>query len=400
MNFILYGQYDKNNIIILYNSYTLSIPHISYKMYREDILETKSLNALCVTLCTDESTHTDVDSHFVHIPKSLFIQYTTNLNINSMCFELSNPINPTGPKVYLKKIEPSMGEFESNILLPDWVCKNLSIQMCGDKIDIIPITIPHKIKRCKIRGNNSSYVKMDIKTLLEDKINKFKCVNLNTTFTINKIKFTIVELISTADKVINYGITTDELEIDFDTPDDIKFAERRKTITEKITKKIEDKINSINEFKNKFNAKKTGIFKFNDYMESQLNTLTQFNPNMDWDEINTSLSLEIEKEFASDLKELEENKKILQDLVDEGKKIQNALIENKKNPSTCATDTTCSTNTTCSTCTTDTSKSNIFNTKAYKLNDNTDSDSIESKPIIMTKDEIRKARLEKLTKKD
>jgi len=351
-------------------------------MLKENILENKTLNALCIALCTDESIYIDDDSHYIHIPKSLFIKYTNNLNINSMCFELSNPTNPLESKIFLKKIEPSIGEFESNILLPDWVCKKLSIQMCGDKINIIPIIKPPQIKRCKIRGNNSSYVKMDIKTLLEDKINKFKCVNINTTFMINKIKFTIIELISTTNKQIDYGITTDELEIDFDTPDDIKFIERRKIITEKITKKIEDKINSISEFKNKYNAKKTGIFKFNEYIESQLNQLTQFNPNIDWDEINNTLKLEFENIYISNHIELEETIKILQDLIEEGKNIQNKIIENKNNLSNLN----------------DKIQSNIFNTKVYKLSDNTEL--LETKLFVMTKDEIRKARLEKLIKND
>ena len=352
-------------------------------MYTEDILENKNINALCITLCTDESIYTEDDSHYVHIPKSLFIKYTNNLNLNLICFELSNPTNPTGPKVYLKKIEPSIYEFESNILLPVWVCKKISIQTCGDNINIRPIIKPPQIKRCKIRGNNSSYVKIDIKTLLENKINQFKCVNINTTFTINEIKFTIIELISITDKPIDYGITTNELEIDFDTPDDIKFAERRKTITEKIIKKIENKINSINEFKNKYNAKKTGIFKFNDYMESQLNQLKQFNTNIDWDEINNTFGVELEKEFATNTNELQENKKILQDLVEEGKNIQNKMIE--KNTANIAN-------------TDNKIQSNIFNTKSYKLYDNIDLN--ETKPIVMTKDEIRKARLEKLIKKN
>jgi hypothetical protein len=357
-------------------------------MYREDILDTKTINALCVALCTDEHKYIDDDSHFIHIPRALFISYTNNLNLNLICFELSNPANPANPanpKIYLKKIEPSVGEFESNILLPDWVCKKLSIQMCGEQVSLIPITSPHRIKRCKIRGNNSSYIKMDIKTLLENKINQFKCVNLNTTFTIEGVKFTIVELISTSNKSIDYGITTDELEIDFDTPDDIKLIERRKILTEKITKKLENKINSINEFKNKFNAKKTGIFKFSDYMESQQSQLNQFNPNIDWDEIHNTLITEVEKEYLNNPNELEENKKILKELTDEGKNIQQKMSEIKANIS-------------------DKIPLNTFNTKAYRLtndttNDTTNSDVPKSSNVLtLTKDEIRKARLEKMAK--
>jgi hypothetical protein len=375
-------------------------------MYREDILDTKTINALCVALCTDEHKYIDDDSHFIHIPRALFISYTNNLNLNLICFELSNPANsanlanpanPANPKIYLKKIEPSVGEFESNILLPDWVCKKLSIQMCGEQVSLIPITSPHRIKRCKIRGNNSSYIKMDIKTLLENKINQFKCVNLNTTFTIEGVKFTIVELISTSNKSIDYGITTDELEIDFDTPDDIKLIERRKILTEKITKKLENKINSINEFKNKFNAKKTGIFKFSDYMESQQSQLNQFNPNIDWDEIHNTLITEVEKEYLNNPNELEENKKILKELTDEGKNIQQKMILDRTNlPNTTNTTNTTNTNNISGKTTL-----NPFNTKPYKLCDDIKPDEqlLSQSSSTLTKDEIRKARLQKMEKK-
>lgn len=345
----------------------------------DDIFEKKTISAICVSLCTDEFKYIEDDSHYLHIPKTLFINYTNNLTLNNMCFEISNPTNPIGPKLYFKKIEPAIREFDTNILLPDWVCKKLCIQMYGDQINIIPINKPNQIKRCKIRGNESSYIKMDIKTLLEDKINQFKCLNINTVFTINKIKFTIIELISIDNNPINYGITTDELEIDFDTPDDIKLIERRKILTEKITKKIEDKINSNNDFKNKFNAKQTGIFKLNDYIESKQNQLKQFNPNIDWDCIHQIIIFDLEKDYANNSFELEENKKILQVIIDEVKNIidefsniNSDINSNEK------------------------IESNIFNTKGYKLND--DKILYEQNLVKLTKEEIRKARLEKFIK--
>jgi len=352
-------------------------------MYNNDIFENKTISALCIALCTDESKYIEDDSHYIHIPKSLFITYTNTLKLNNICFEISNPTNPSGPRIYLKKIEPSIGEFESNILLPDWVCKKLSIQMCGDIINIVPITKPNIIKRCKIRGNNSSYIKMDIKNLLEEKINEFKCVNLDSVFTINKIKFKIVELISITNNPINYGITTDELEIDFDTPDDIKLIERRKIITEKITKNIEDKINSIEQFKKNFNSKKTGIFKFNDYMESQQSKLDGFNENIEWDMIHKNLIIELEKDYKDNLGELEENKKILQVLIEEGKSIQEKMTKNK--PTNCSTPNP-----------NNLPEPNVFNSKGYKLNNNIESN--ESNHTTLSKEEIRKARLEKLSK--
>lgn len=345
-------------------------------MNRQDITENKIINAFVIALCTDEPKYIDEDSHYLHLPKSLFIKYINNTNLNQICFEISNPTNLTNQKIYLKKIEPSMSEFESNILLPVWVCKKIGIQMCGEQAKLLPILKPNLVSRCKIRGSNSSYIKMDIKQLLENKLNEFKCLNLNTVFTISNIKFTIVELIDKYGANIEYGLTTDELEIDFDVPDDIKFLERRKALTEKITRKIEEKINSNNEFKTKFNAKKSGVFKFNEYLEKQKSDLTQFNPNIDWDEIHTNLLAELEKEHLTNLNELEENKKILQELVDDGKQIQNEMIEKNKNISSEKQ-----------------IKSNIFdNITGHKLDGS-------SKSTRLTKEEIKKARLEKLDKK-
>lgn len=351
-------------------------------MYRKDILENKIINVFGIALCTDESKYIDEDSHYIHIPKSLFVKYINNINLNQICFELSNPTKQTNQKIYLKKIEPSMNEFETNILLPDWVCKKLGVQMCGEQVNIVPILKPNQVFRCKIRGSSSSYIKMDIKQLLENKLNEFKCLNLNTVFKIGDIKFTIIELIDKSGANIEYGLTVDELEIDFDVPDDIKFLERRKALTEKITCKIEDKINSNKEFKTKFNAKKTGVFKFNEYIETQKTELTQFNPNVDWDEIYNIILLDLEKEYLTNPNELEENKKILQDLIDNGKHIQNEIIEkNKKNEESKKTSDEKQVN------------KNVFNnTIGYKLDDC-------NKSSILTKEEIKKARLEKLVNK-
>ena len=54
----------------------------------------KEIDALCVALCTDEKKYTDEDSHFIHVPKQIFIELTNRLNINSMCFEITNPSDP------------------------------------------------------------------------------------------------------------------------------------------------------------------------------------------------------------------------------------------------------------------------------------------------------------------
>jgi hypothetical protein len=363
--------------------FTLYTPYIVikyYNMYKQDIIQNKIINVFGITLCTDEPKYIDEDSHYIHIPKSLFVKYINYINLNQICFELSNPINLTSQKIYLKKIEPSMNEFETNILLPDWVCKKLEIQICGEQVNFVPIFKPNIISRCKIRGSNSSYIKIDIKQLLEKKFNEFKCLNLNTVFTIGIVKFTIVELIDKYGENIQYGLTNNQLEIDFDVPDDIKFFERRKTLTEKINQQIDKKINYNNEFKKNFFAKKYGIFKFNEYIDKQNSYINQFNPNIDWDDIHSNLLTELEKEYFNNYKELCENKNILHELIVDGKHIQNLNLNknniqnlNKKSEKQII--------------------SNIFdNTIGYKLDDS-------NKSNILTKEEIKKARLEKIINK-
>lgn len=340
-------------------------------MFEEDILKSNTFDALCVVLCTDEPKYIDTDSHYLHIPEQLFVKYTTNLNLSNICFELSNPLN--NKKIYLRKIEPSQGEFKLNILVPNWVQNQLGIQMCGSQIVLRPVSKPPTIHRCKIKGNNSSYVKMDIKSILEEKINQFFCLNINTTFNINGVIFTIIELVSTQDKIIDWGIVLNELEIDFDTPDDIKFIEKRKNLIDIITSKIEDKINLINKQKCELGKKKTGIFKFSNFVSQNTELENLSNQQIDWDELSANITKDLEKEYSNNFKEFELNKNILGDLIEEGKNIQKKIakelkekpIENK-------------------------STLNLFNTKSYKLNTlNTDNKQL-------TLEEIRKARLSKL----
>jgi hypothetical protein len=220
-------------------------------MNEEDILKPNTYNALNIVLCTNEFKYIDLDSHYLHIPEALFVKYINKINISNVCFELTNTIDKN-KKVYLKKIEPAQGEFKTNILIPTWVQNKLGIEMCGSQIDLRP----QIITKCKIRGDKSSYIKIDIKSLLEEKINQFKCINLNTNFTVQGVTFTIIELMISQNKLVEWGITSDELIIDFDTPDDIKFIEKRKTIIDRIILKIEGRINLINKQKNEFEKKR------------------------------------------------------------------------------------------------------------------------------------------------
>jgi len=364
-------------------------------MFEEDILKPNTYDALCVVLCTDEPKYIDPDSHYLHIPEALFVKYVSKINLSNVCFELTNPnntntntnntntntnnTNNTNKRVYLRKIEPAQGEFKSNILIPSWVQNQLGIGMCGSQLELRPVPRPQSIIRCKIRGNNSSYVKLDIKTLLEEKINQFKCVNLNTNFTVQGVIFTIVELVSSQNKLVEWGIINNELEIDFDTPDDIKFIEKRKTIMDKITLKIEDKINSINKQKSEFGKKKTGVFKFSDFVAEKTELNSLLNQQIDWNGLLVDVDKELENEYTADFIELELNKNILRDLIEEGKNIQKKIAEELKKTNLEETKTK-------------EDKCKLFNTKAYKLNDETSNYSMSE----LTREEIRKARLSKL----
>lgn len=356
----------------------------------EDVLTPVILDALSIILCTDESKYTDSNSHYLHIPDYLFLKYINKLDLTNICFELSNSNDIIGPKIYLKKIEPSFNEFKKNILIPNWVQTKLNIQMMGGQLSLRPIYKSPKIKRCKIRGNNSSYIHMDIKKLLEDKINEFKCININTDFQINGIIFTFIELISFKEKNVNFGIITDELEIDFDTPDDIKLIEKRKSIIDKITLKIEDKINLINKQKSKLCKKKTGIFKFNDFINEKKEISNLHKQYINWNELLQDITNDLEKEFNNDITELEFNKKLLRELIEEAKNIQNKIINDDKKKLLDELNYN-STNSIKQKDNNNEIKTNIFNSKAYKLSNSTDD-------IKLSKDEIRKARLNKFFK--
>ena len=351
-------------------------------MFEEDILKPSTHNALNILLCTDEFKYIEPDSHYLHIPESLFTKYTSKINLSNVCFELSN-YDDQSKRVYLRKIEPAQGEFKSNILIPTWVQNKLGIEMSDSQINLRPVPRPQIITKCKIRGNISSYVKMDIKTLLEEKINQFKCVNLNINFTVQGVIFTIVELVSSQNKIIEWGITSDELVIDFDTPDDIKFIEKRKTMMDKITLKIEDRINLINKQKNELGKKKTGVFKFSDFVAEKTELYNLSNKQIDWDKLLTDIDKELEDEYSQDLVELELNKNILGDLIGEGKNIQKKIAEEFTKTNQIETKS-------------NEDKFQLFNTKAYKLNNEIiNNEIINHSTRELTREEIRKARLNK-----
>jgi hypothetical protein len=351
----------------------------------------KEIESLCVVLCTDEPKYIDEDSHFIHIPKQLFIELTNKININTMCFEITNPSDPL-TKIFIKKIEPATGDFEKYIWLPNWICAKLNIQSIGDKIDFVPIENPKEIKRIKIQGDLSSYIKLDIKKLLESKLEQFRCINLNTQFHIDNIVFEVKELVARTDESVRFGIITNEVEIDFETPKDIKFLEKKKyimdIISDKLNKNINDKLNlnsnsNSNSNSNKIPGKiekKTGIFNFSSLFDEKKDHMNISNPNekinLDW--ILNEIIAKINSSDNNFENIPNENNIILTpsdiplitELIEKGKNTmlkmeeEHKLKKNKKNSDSCCKND-------------DKTKNNpiiYFNTTPYKLND---SDEIE-----------------------
>lgn len=354
----------------------------------------KKIDSLCVTLCTDDKKFIDEDSHFIHIPKQLFIELTNNTNINTMCFEITNPLNPLN-KIFIKKIEPSMGDFETYIWLPNWICEKLQIQSIGDKINFVPVINPQVIKRIKIQGNLSSYVKTNIKNLLELKLEHFRCINLNENFHIGEVIFKVKELYSKSEEQINFGIITNEIEIDFETPEDIQFLEKKNYIMSIMTNSI-DKI--LNNKKNKkTNEKKTGIFNFATLINEKNNDKNNLNLNeiINLDEINDEIILKIKNidykfeniSNPNNIKLSVCDLPLIAEIIEEGKILMSKMSEEYKLKNNIKSENCCESKES-------KNKKNIieyFKSTPYKL---TNSAENNQKSI----DEIRKLRLENINK--
>lgn len=368
------------------------------------------IEAINIVYCTDNINFIDPESHFLHIPKSLFNEFVMNCNFNRTCFEISNITDSNGKKIYLSKIEPSEEEFDKNLLIPNWVCKELNLNDSGSLVRLKQITNPNKIKRIKIKGSNSLYVNLDIKSLLESKIEKFKCLNTGTIFKIDEIIFNIIELISIEDKIVEYGLTTNTLEIEFEIPDDIKLLEKRKYITNKIIDKIEKKIKLENENlekeileNNKKKISNNKILSFNDFIknskENEMKILKNKNSSLNLDLICFELIDELEKSFQSpmtgeQIEIIKQEKKLIEEIIQEGKETQKQMIEEEKKK--LLEELEKNTKSNIEKQIESSSNSNIFNSKGYKL---TEQESQINSQTKLTREEIINLRLKKLSQK-
>lgn len=189
------------------------------------------INCTCIDNCTDESRYIDKESHFIHIPRDIYHKFLIlkkrHGRENFPLYVGVRNIDRRNEKLYFGRVEPSVNSANSNhemALLPKWVCTRLGIDEFLGKIDIVYVPIPQPIKYMKIRGNNSSYVKSpDIKLALENKLGQYNCINLNENFYIDDVIFTVTELKNKDNMIIEFGSIFDqEVNIDFELPDDLK----------------------------------------------------------------------------------------------------------------------------------------------------------------------------------
>lgn len=343
--------------------------------------------ALNIILTTDDSKYLDIDSHYVHIPMSLFSDFVLKNQLRSSCVEISEFGVVGGKRIYLSKIEPSYDDFEKQVLLPNWVCEKLKVGMDGGLVGLKLIQNPPRVKRIKIQGDNSTYVKLDIKTLLEQKIEQLRCINLSSQFHIEGVIFSVIELVSNHNEPIEYGIVTNELEIDFETPCDIQFLEKRKNMVERVIDKIESK---YKESDNKITQiKKTqfkGIVGFGD-LKKNLENLEALDKSVDLDLVYNEMIEDLTREFESITRkdELEFNKKLLKDIIDDGKQRQKDLAEKLRQSGSNVENVQGKINSESIT------NTNVFNTQGHKLLDSQES----SKQL--TREEIKKMRLLKFS---
>ena len=371
----------------------------------------KEIDSICVILCTDEPKYTDEDSHFIHIPRQLFIELTNKSNINSLCFEITNPTDPL-TKIFIKKIEPAIGDFDKYIWLPNWICTKLQIQSFGDKINFVPIANPKEIKRIKIQGSSSSYVKTNIKKLLESKLEQFRCINLNENFHIGDVVFEVKELITKSDEKVRFGTMSNEIEIDFEMPEDIKLLENKKKyikviINNKINQKIDERLDKNSKNNQNKTEKKKGIFNFSKLIDEKKLSDNIPNPNeiVNLDEIVNEITIKINSQDnkfdnisnPDNIILTENDIPIITEIIEEGKNILSKMAEECKLKNNKCEDCCDSNKEKLTEKHTDKDKdkdnhnmsNELFNSIPYRLND-----SLEIEPKL-SKEQIRKLRLEK-----
>ena len=243
------------------------------------------IDCICIDYCTDEERYIDKDSHFVHIPRNVyenFLELKTRhgKNTEPLYIGIRNVLNKD-KKLHFGRVEPSVNSSNSNhtmALLPKWVFDRLEITDLIGKIDIVYIKNPQKIDYIKVRGDKSSYVKFrDIKTMLENKLGSYNCLNLNEKFHIEDVTFTVTEIKNKDGNDIEYGsLHNSDVKIDFELPDDLVEIEKEKKKEEEM-KSHESKmhfgsqVHSLNEESSSENKEKISA----DERETALNPMME-----------------------------------------------------------------------------------------------------------------------------
>lgn len=203
---------------------------------------------LCIDYCTEESKYVDPDSHFIHIPRDIYLNW---LQLKTEQHKETEPLyvairnsEERENRLYFGRVEPSVNSSNSNhtmCLLPKWAIDRLHLDDFVGKVDIVYVRQPQRIDYMKVRGNKSSYVKFrDIKVMLESKLSSYNCLNLNEQFHLEDVVFTVTSIKNIEGDDISYGtIHNGEVKIDFELPDDLVEEER-------LRKEKEDKLRHEN----------------------------------------------------------------------------------------------------------------------------------------------------------
>lgn len=236
------------------------------------------ITTVCIDFCTDEDRYINSDSHFIHIPKELYHDFLTLKSLqNRAKFPLFVAIknsNKSQKGILFSKVEPSVVTSNSThemCLLPRWAIDKLELEDFLGKIDLIYVPIPQKVDYIKVKGNKSTYVKFkDIKSMLENKLSSYNCLNIEEEFKIEDVTFRVIELKNEKGIDINFGSTFEtDVKIDFETPDDIAELERELKLKKELELKRELE---LKEEKKKLESqekmKKTDIHHFGAHLRS------------------------------------------------------------------------------------------------------------------------------------
>lgn len=188
------------------------------------------VQAVCIEFCTEEERYLDPDSHFIFIPRDLYLNFLkkksdSGLNHIPLYVGIRSSGNPNGKKFYFGRVEPSTTTANSHhtmVLLPRWVFEKLDMDIMEASVDIVYLPIPQSVALMKLKGSNSVYATTDIKTALEVKLSGYNCLNIDEEFKVGDTSFRVVELRNKENRLIEFGsiYNIDECNLDFEMCDE------------------------------------------------------------------------------------------------------------------------------------------------------------------------------------